>query len=213
MTDRTGGRRSSTGAVVPSMRRILTVPNALSLIRLLGAPLLAYLLLVPHADGWALVLLVASGVTDWLDGKLARLLDQYSALGAALDPLVDRIYLVIVLVCFALRDLLPWWLVIVLLARELVLGASLAAYRRRGLRAPEVLYIGKAATFTLMVALPLMLLARLRAVDEWTPVVGGTNLVWATALALVIWGTALYLWSGFLYLWQAVRVARGAPVP
>ncbi|WP_245650133.1 CDP-alcohol phosphatidyltransferase family protein [Millisia brevis] len=185
----------------------------LSAIRLLGVPLFAYLLLVVHADGWALIVLVVGGATDWLDGKLARLLDQYSTLGAILDPLIDRIYLVSVLLCFAARELLPWWLVVLLLAREALLAISLGAYRRRGLAPPEVIYIGKAATFALMAALPMLLFATLDPVVRNMPEFGGIGLVEAVALALVWWGTALYLWSGGLYLWQAIRVARGAPVP
>lgn len=203
MTDRADRARSN---------RIVTVPNVLSAIRLLGVPLFAYLLLVAGADGWALVVLVISGATDWLDGKLARLLDQYSTLGALLDPLVDRIYLVTVLLTFALRDLLPWWLVGVLLAREAVLAVSLMAYRRRGLAPPEVLYIGKAATFALMAALPMLLLASLDGIVRGTPVIGGIGPVEAVAIALLCWGTALYLWSGVLYLRQALQVACGAPV-
>lgn len=204
MTDRADRQRSN---------RILTVPNVLSTIRLLGVPLFAYLLLVVHADGWALIVLVVGGATDWLDGKLARLLDQYSTLGAILDPLIDRIYLVSVLLCFAARELLPWWLVVLLLAREALLAISLGAYRRRGLAPPEVIYIGKAATFALMAALPMLLLATLDPVVRNMPEFGGIGLVEAVALALVWWGTGLYLWSGGLYLWQAIRVARGAPVP
>ncbi len=204
MTDRADRKRSD---------RILTVPNVLSAIRLLGVPLFAYLLLVVHADGWALIVLVVGGATDWLDGKLARLLDQYSTLGAILDPLIDRIYLVSVLLCFAARELLPWWLVVLLLAREALLAISLGAYRRRGLAPPEVIYIGKAATFALMAALPMLLFATLDPVVRNMPEFGGIGLVEAVALALVWWGTALYLWSGGLYLWQAIRVARGAPVP
>lgn len=193
--------------------RILTVPNLLSTIRLLGVPLFAYLLLVTESDGWALIVLLVGGGTDWLDGKLARLLDQYSTLGAILDPLIDRIYLVSVLLCFALRDLLPWWLVALLFLREVLLAVSLGAYRRRDLAPPEVLYIGKAATFALMVALPMVLLGTLDTVVRHTPEFGGVGVVAAVARALLWWGTALYLWSGALYLWQAIRVARGAPVP
>ena len=92
--------------------RVLTVPNLLSLLRLAGVPLFLWLLLGPHADGWALVVLMVGGVTDWLDGKLARLLDQFSALGALLDPAADRLYILAALVALAVRDVVPWWAVL-----------------------------------------------------------------------------------------------------
>ncbi len=78
----------------PGADRILTIPNVLSMIRLAGVPLFLYLLLGPQADGWALAVLMLSGFTDWADGKLARLLNQMSRLGALLDPFVDRLYVI-----------------------------------------------------------------------------------------------------------------------
>src|SRR5687768_8483570 len=89
--------------------RLLTVPNLLSLA---GVPLFVYLLLGPQADGWAIAVLALGGVTDWLDGKLARLLGQYSRLGALLDPAVDRLYILAALLALGLRDIVPWWAVV-----------------------------------------------------------------------------------------------------
>ena len=91
----------------PVVDRLLTIPNVLSIIRLAGVPLFLWLLLGPQADGWALVVLVASGVTDWLDGKLARWLNQTSQLGAMLDPAADRLYTLATLVAFVIRDIDP----------------------------------------------------------------------------------------------------------
>ena len=96
--------------------RVWTVPNALSVLRLLGVPLFLWLLLGPHADGWAIAVLALAGISDWADGKLARLLDQSSRLGALLDPAADRLYIVATLIAFVLRDVVPVWLVLVLLA-------------------------------------------------------------------------------------------------
>ena len=180
--------------------RILTVPNALSVLRLIGIPVFLWLMLVRHADGWAFALLIASGFTDFLDGKLARLLDQTSRLGALLDPLVDRLYIVTTLVALVARGIVPWWIAAVLIGRELVLAPTLAVYRRRGLPPPDVLYLGKGATFLLMCALPFAVPA---AADVVEP------LGWAA----LIWGTALYLWTGALYLYRAVETARVMPGP
>lgn len=139
--------------------RLLTIPNALSVLRLLGVPLFLYLLLGPHADGWALVVLVAAGLSDWLDGKIARWLDQASRLGALLDPAADRLYILATLVAFVVRGIVPWWVAAVLVGRELVVGLCLPVLRARGYGPFEVNYLGKAATFNLLYAFP-MLLAR-----------------------------------------------------
>ncbi|MBF6371809.1 CDP-alcohol phosphatidyltransferase family protein [Nocardia farcinica] len=183
--------------------RILTVPNVLSVLRLIGVPVFLWLLLVERADGWAFALLVASGITDFLDGKLARLLDQSSRLGALLDPFVDRLYLVTTLVAFVARGLLPWWVALLLVGRDAVLTLTLSIYRRRELDPPEVIYLGKAATFALMSALPWLLAGQMDwPLDGFGRAFGG---------ALLIWGTAVYLWTGVLYAGKAVAVARAIP--
>ena len=180
--------------------RVWTLPNALSVLRLLGVPLFLWLLLGPEADGWALVVLMVSGFTDWLDGKLARWLDQGSRVGALLDPAADRLYIVAALVALALREIVPAWLVAVLIGRELVLGVALLVLRRYGYPPLQVHYLGKAATLLLLYAFPGLLLAY------------GSNPVAAVAepiaWALTIWGTALYVLSGAFYLVQVVAIVR-----
>lgn len=185
--------------------RILTIPNVLSTVRLAGVPLFVYLLLGPQADGWALTILMLSGFTDWADGKLARLLNQSSRLGALLDPFVDRVYVVTTLLAFAARDIIPWWVAVILIGRDLILAGTLPIYRRRGLPPPEVIYLGKAATFALMFAMPLLLAAQ----GDW----GIASAAHAGGYALLVWGTVLYVWTGGLYLAKAAAVARTvAPV-
>jgi cardiolipin synthase (CMP-forming) len=187
----------------PAAGRVLTVPNLLSLLRLAGVPLFLWLLLGPRADGWALLVLAVGGFTDWLDGKLARLLGQYSTLGALLDPAVDRLYILAALVALAVREVVPWWAVGVLVGRDLVLGACLPVLRARGYTAFRVTYLGKSATFLLLYAFPLLLLG------------AGTSVVAPLArpfgYAFTVWGTALYLYSGLLYLAQFVLALRRPP--
>jgi cardiolipin synthase len=180
--------------------RVWTLPNALSVLRLLGVPLFLWLLLGPHADGWAILVLALSGVTDWADGKLARLLDQSSRLGALLDPAADRLYIVATLVALALREVVPLWLVLLLVGRELVLGGVLLVLRRHGWPPPQVHYLGKAATFLLLYAFPFLLLA-----DAATSIAA---VVEPIAWAFTIWGTALYLLAGGFYVVQAVGLLR-----
>jgi cardiolipin synthase len=180
--------------------RLLTIPNVLSLLRLAGVPLFLWLLLGPRLDVLALVVLVVSGVTDWLDGKLARWLDQSSRLGALLDPAVDRLYVFATIVAFVVRGIVPWWVAAVLVARDLVLGVCLLALRRSRYAPPEVHYLGKAATFCLLYAFPLLLLAQ-----------GGSTaatIARPVAYAFTVWGVAIYLWSGLLYFLQVIAALR-----
>ena len=180
--------------------RVWTWPNALSVLRLLGVPVFLWLLLGPEEDGWALVILMVSGFTDWLDGKLARWLNQGSRLGALLDPAADRLYIVATLVALALRDVVPVWLVALLLGRELVLGVMLLVLRHYGYPPLQVHYLGKAATLLLLYAFPVLLIA-----DGEGPL---ATIAEPFAWALTIWGTALYLLAGLFYVIQVVGIVR-----
>ena len=184
--------------------RALTIPNVLSVIRLVLLPVFAWLLLARHAYGPAVAILIFSGASDWADGKIARLVaNQSSRLGELLDPLVDRIYMVAVPLVLALAGVVPWWLLAVLLGRDAVLAATLPVLRSRGVTALPVTYIGKAATFALMVGFPAILLGQWD--SDWSRVVGTCG--WA----FVIWGTGMYLWSAVLYLIQVRLVVRRLP--
>jgi cardiolipin synthase (CMP-forming) len=181
--------------------RVLTVPNALSVLRLAGVPLFLWLLLGPEQDGWAVVVLAVSGFTDWLDGKLARWLDQSSRLGALLDPAADRLYVLATLLAFGIRDIVPWWVIAVLVGRDLLLAACLPVWRRLGHDVPEVHYLGKAATFNLLYAFPLLLLAQ----GDST----AAEIARPIAYGFMVWGGALYVWSAVLYLVQLRTAVRG----
>jgi cardiolipin synthase (CMP-forming) len=180
--------------------RIWTIPNALSVLRLLGVPLFLWLLLGPHADAWALVVLMVSGFTDWLDGVLARALNQMSRFGALLDPAADRLYILASLLGLVLRHIIPLWLAVVIVGRDVVVGVALPLLRRAGYAPPEVHYLGKAATFCLLYAFPLLLLGNYH----------GTlaDIARPTAWGFTIWGAALYLWSGVVYLHQIAGLVR-----
>jgi cardiolipin synthase len=199
------GRSEATGGSNQGERdRVLTVPNALSVLRLVLVPVFLYLLLVAHAKGWAVGVLMFSGASDWADGKIARLVpNQSSRLGELLDPAVDRIYMVTVPIALAIYGAVPWWIVVTLIGRDAVLAATLPLLRSRGLTALPVTYIGKAATFALMSAFPLILLGQWDA--QWSRV------ILACGWAFLIWGLAMYLWSGVLYLIQVAMVMRRMP--
>ena len=195
---------TAVGAPAPARPAVLTVPNLLSFSRLLGVPLFLWLLLGPHADGWALAILMVSGITDWADGVLARKLNQMSRLGALLDPVADRLYILATLVGLVLRHVIPLWLAALLIGRDLALACTLPALRRRGLTGLPVHYLGKAATFNLLYAFPLLLIGA----QPGTLGAVAKPVAWA----FTIWGTGLYLWAAGLYLVQFRRVLTTQPV-
>ena len=190
------------------MDRVWTIPNAISAARLAGVPVFLWLVLgprTPTADYWAVALLILAGVSDWLDGKLARALNQGSRLGEVLDPIADRLYIAATIIALAVRQIIPWWLVAILALRELVVGVALAVLKRRaGFGTLRVSLVGKTATLCLLYAFPLLFL--------------GDHPGWAGTLARVIgwafaiWGTFLYWWAAMLYLAQVRSLADGGGV-
>ena len=179
---------------------VWTLPNLLSAIRLAGVPVFLWLVLGPEEDGWALALLVVSGITDWLDGWLARRLGQTSALGQVLDPVADRLYILAVVVGLALRDVIPWWLAVSLPLRDALMWLLVPLLRTRGYSALPVHFLGKAATFNLLYAFPLLLLGD----GEGTVAALAQVFGWAFAF----WGVGLYWWAGLLYAWQVRKLLR-----
>jgi cardiolipin synthase len=184
--------------------RVLTIPNAISAARLAGVPVFLWLVLgvqTAAADYWAVALLIVAGLSDWLDGKIARALNQGSRLGEVLDPAADRLYIAATIVALAVRDIIPWWLVAVLALRELTVGGALAVLRRRaGFSTLPVSFVGKTATLCLLYAFPLLFLG-----DH--PGWGGT-LARVLGWAFATWGTALYWWAAMLYLAQVRSLIR-----
>lgn len=188
------------GEPTPARRRLLTVPNLLSLVRLLALPLVV-LDLAGGRHLRALLVLALLASTDWLDGYLARRLDQVSRVGILLDPLSDRLLVAAAAVGLVLADLVPLWAVAVLLARDGVLLAGAGVLLVRGAEPPPVTRLGKAATFALMLALPLFILTGLlsggaAAASRWS------------AWLLYLVGAVLYYGAGVQYARAAVRLLR-----
>ena len=188
-------------AVTPS-DRVVTLPNALSVLRLVGVPFFFWLVLTEH-DGAAVLVLMISGVTDYLDGKIARAWGQTSRLGTLLDPAADRLYILATLIGLTIRDVVPLWLTLLLIGRDVLLAATLPLLKRHGYGPLPVHYLGKAATFNLLCGFPLILLG------EWTNTLG--DVAHAFGWAFAIWGTALYWWAGILYLVQVRSLLRDEP--
>jgi cardiolipin synthase (CMP-forming) len=183
---------------VASSHRVLTIPNIISIIRLAGVPLFLWLVLVPEADGWALAVLFVSGISDYADGYLARRLNQTSKVGEILDPVADRLYILSTVIGLAARGIIPWWVAVLLPARDAFLWCLVPFLRTRGYSSLPVHFLGKAATANLLYAFPLLLLGDGSGVlAELAKVVG-----WAFA----IWGIGLYWWAGLLYAWQVRKL-------
>ena len=196
------------GSAGRGANRVLTVPNLISFARLAGVPLFLYLFLVADRVGWAVTVLAIGGTSDWIDGYLARRLGQVSRLGELLDPLADRLYILATLLAFTLRDVVPWQFTVALLARDALLLLSLAILRRIGQGPPPVHYLGKTATFLLLFAFPVMLLAFVTKDGATTGMVH--DLAYSSGWALAWWGLGLYWVAGGLYLAQIGAVIRAA---
>ncbi|CAN5491493.1 CDP-alcohol phosphatidyltransferase family protein [soil metagenome] len=187
--------------------RIVTVPNLLSLLRLLLIPVFLVFLLTQEYL-MALVTLVVSSATDFVDGFVARKFNQVSRVGQVLDPAADRLFIFSTLIGLAWGGFVPWWLAGVIIARDvllLILGIVLANH---GFGPLPVHHLGKMGTFALLFAMPVLVLAAtFPAIDQIANPVG-----WAAAL----WGVFLYWWAGVIYALEAgriIRIPRDAGVP
>ena len=190
-------------AVEPELsNRVWTIPNVLSMLRLAGVPLFLYWVLVTEQDGRAILLLMAAGASDYFDGLIARKYGQYTRLGALLDPAADRLYILATLLALVVRDGLPLWWALALIGRDAVLSLSLPILRRAGHGPLPVHFLGKAATFNLLYAFP-MLLAALPD-NEGLLATVFRPMGWAFAT----WGSVLYMWAGVLYVVQVRQVLR-----
>jgi cardiolipin synthase len=184
------------------MNKNVNIPNALSVLRLLGVPLFIYFALISEQDFLAILTLMIAGATDYFDGKIARAWNQTSTLGAMLDPAADRIYIVATLVVLHLRQAIPLWVVFVLLGRDFVLALITLIMKIRKVELMEVTYLGKAATFNLLYAFPLLLLATRESL------IG--QIAFAAGWGFASWGIVLYVYTGITYFQSAVKSIRVA---
>jgi cardiolipin synthase len=184
--------------------RVLTVPNLLSALRLVGVPVFLWLLFTDR-DVAAFVVLVLSGVTDYLDGKIARRFGLVSRVGQLLDPLADRLYVLSTLIALTVRDVIPLWLLVVLVVRDALMGVLLLLLQRIGQTGLPVHFVGKAATFNLLYAFPILLLSTVDGVVGTIARPVGWAFSW--------WGVVLYWLAAILYAVQAVPLLRARPAP
>jgi len=178
---------------------VVNVPNLLSFLRILLVPVFLWLLL--HQLFLAAIAVLAfAGLTDFLDGYLARKLNQTTKLGKMLDPVADRLYIFATLLALSATGYVPWWLAGLVILRDFLMLISLPILASVGYGSLPVHYLGKASTFALLYSFPLLLMGKI--FTEAAFII--TPIAWAFAL----WGVALYWWSGFVYLWQLVLLIR-----
>ncbi len=177
----------------------MTVPNLLSMLRLALVPVFLYLLLTEKYLA-AIVVLALSSLTDYLDGYFARKFNQVTRLGQLLDPAADRLYIFSTLVGLSITGIIPVWLALVIIGRDLVLAVAYPILASHGYGPLPVHYLGKTGTFALLYAFPLLLMAYI-----WHPIAFILEpLAWAFAL----WGVGLYWWGAFVYLRQVSQIVK-----
>jgi cardiolipin synthase (CMP-forming) len=186
---------------------IVTIPNLVTLLRLLCLPVFVYLLFVLENRAAAAWTLGALGATDWVDGYLARRLGQVSEFGKKFDPTVDRLLFIVGLIAILIDGSMPVWFGLAVLVRELAVGGAVAiATLVYGMERFDVTFLGKTATLLLMFAIPGFLLG---ASDF--PGSGGFQLV---SWILGVPGLALSVYTAIVYvprIRDGVRAARSAP--
>ena len=172
--------------------RILTVPNAFTLLRLLLLPVFLWMLLGNDNRAGAALLLGVLGMTDWVDGWLARVLHQRSDFGAVFDPVVDRVLFIVSAVGVWIDGGVAHWFLAALLIREVVVGATMSIATLFGMERFAVSTLGKRYTFLLMTSVPFLLLgssnhptAQLGTVIGWTLGLPGLALSYVPAIAYV----------------------------
>ena len=177
------------------LRSELTIPNALSILRLLLVPVFLILLL-QEQNVAALWVLIFASASDWFDGFLARKLNQVTKLGARLDPAADRLYIFATLIGLAVNGNIPVWLAVVVILRDVMLAATYPILATHGYGPLPVHFLGKAGTFALLYAFPLLLLADIFQNTE--------NIILPIAWAFAFWGIGLYWWAGAVYVRQVI---------
>lgn len=178
-------------------QELRSIPNLLSILRLALVPVFL-LLLLSDQFVWALVVLALASFTDWLDGFIARKFNQITELGKVLDPAADRLYIFASLIGLTINGNIPAWLAIVIIARDVMLLAVYPILASRGYGPLPVHFVGKAGTFALLYALPLLLMADIFPSAQF--------LVLPLAWGFAYWGVALYWIAGFIYVKQVIKL-------
>jgi len=186
--------------------RIVTLANFVSVVRLMAIPVFLYLVIQGHLVA-AFVLLVAAVLTDFVDGMIARKMNQITKLGQFLDPFADRLFIAATVIALAIQDVVPWVFVIAVMLRDALLGVGGIVMSRYGHATLPVKWWGKVSTFGLLFVLPLFLLGTL-ITSYVSPLAGEVIMMIAWPIAIL--AVVLYWVVGFSYLFDAIRLAKAA---
>lgn len=178
-----------------AMNRVLTVPNAISFLRICSIPYLAWLITQRHMMV-ALIVLVISAFSDCVDGYIARRWNQVSKLGQILDPIADRLLIVCSTLALAIAKVIPWWALILVVLRDVVMAVLVIVLAQYDYGPLPVNFVGKAGTALLMLAIVSLMIVYAVASESML-------VLYAAALACGVWGIALYWYAGLLYYRQA----------
>lgn len=193
--------RQETGSYSPEARDIyVTVPNFISLLRIISIPFIAWLM-SQHLMIQALVVFAISSASDGLDGILARKLNQVSKIGQILDPIADRLLIICSVIALGVADIIPWWMIIVIGLRDLLMAIQVLWIAQYGYGPLPVHFVGKAGTALLMIAIIALTVADLGTGELF-------HLLHLAALAAGIWGVCLYWLAGYIYFRQGIEVIR-----
>ena len=186
--------------------KVLTLANVISVLRLMAIPVFLWWVIEDRLLP-AFILLVVAVLTDFVDGMIARRMNEITKLGQFLDPFADRLFIAATVIALAIQDVVPWWFVIAVMLRDALLGIGGLVMVRYGAGTLPVKWWGKVATFWLLFVLPLFLLSVMVS-EHLSDSIGGVLMMvaWPVALAAVV----LYWVVGFSYLFDAVAIARGA---
>lgn len=186
--------------------RIFTLANVISVVRLMAIPVFLVLVIRDQLLA-AFILLVVAVLSDFVDGMVARRMNQITKLGQFLDPFADRLFIAATVIALAIQGVVPWWFVIAVMLRDALLGVGGIVMSRYGHGTLPVKWWGKVATFGLLFVLPLFLLSVMVS-EHLSPSVGAVLMMVAWPIAVV--AVVLYWVVGFSYLFDAVSLAKNA---
>ncbi|MBQ5557475.1 MAG: CDP-alcohol phosphatidyltransferase family protein [Aeriscardovia sp.] len=202
------GARDSVHFGPPARRIIWTVPNVISFLRIVSIPFIAWLIATRRPVA-ALIVLAVSGASDGLDGYIARRFDQVSVLGQILDPIADRLLIICSALALAIARIVPWWLMIIICCRDLVMGIEILVLAQHDYGPLPVHFVGKVGTFMLMLAIPTLIVSHV--VGCYTHTIRVDFLVHSFGLACCWWGVGLYWLAGIIYLAQGHLLLKKRP--
>lgn len=181
---------------------VLTVPNILSMFRILTIPLIVYLMI---KNMWtaSLIAVFFSAITDGIDGYVARAFNQVSKLGQILDPAADRLFIFGTVAAMGFAHLLPWWFIIAVFARDIVLGIFCIVLAQYDYGPLPVHFCGKTGTAVIMFTTGVMIFANLLPGNLYA-------YIYALGAAYALWGIILYWISAFIYFWQGAKLIKEA---